>query len=241
MLVTLSFDGTAYHGWQVQNNAVTVQSVVQDAVESVFGSRLNVTGCSRTDSGVHATMFCFHLDAPDMIPADRLPFALNARLPNDIVAIGCREVEPDFHARYSAKGKQYVYRMYDGEYADPLLDRYSLHHRGKLDENLLNKAARCYLGKHDFGAFCASGSSVEDHVRTVFESKVERHGRQVIFTVTADGFLYNMVRIMAGTLLEVAEGSIVAEDLPKIIESKDRSESGRTAPARGLHLKKVLY
>lgn len=240
-LIELSFDGTAYHGWQVQNNAVTVQSTVQDAVEAVYGRRLDITGCSRTDSGVHAEMFCFHMDAPALIPADRLPFALNVHLPSDIVVTGCKEVAPDFHARYQAKGKQYCYHMYDSEHANPFLDRFSFYHKGKLDENLLNKAAQSYLGKHDFSAFCASGSSVEDHVRTVFEAKVERIADEVVFSVTADGFLYNMVRIMAGTLMEVAEGSISVDDLSEIIGSKDRSKSGRTAAARGLHLKKVLY
>lgn len=241
LLIAVRYDGTDYHGWQVQPNGITVQEKVQDAVEAVFGSRLDVTGCSRTDAGVHAKMFCFHLDTDSRIPSERVPFALNAALPDSIAAYACRPVAPDFHARYSCRGKRYCYRWYDQALRDPFLERYAVQYKGRLREETMHLAAQSFLGTHDYSAFCAAGSEVEDRVRTVTEAKVERRGGKVIFSVTADGFLYNMVRIMAGTLLEISEGRRPAEGISLALASGNRELAGRTAPAKGLCLEHVYY
>ena len=241
LLITIRYDGTDYHGWQVQPNGVTVQERVQDAVEKVFGSRLDVTGCSRTDSGVHANMFCFHMDTELDIPCEKVPLALNTALPDDIAVLSCKEVGGDFHARYCAKGKRYTYRLYDSHLRDPFINRYSVQYKGKLNVDAMNSAAQNFVGKHDFSAFCASGSEVEDRVRTVYEMKVERIGNEVCVTVSADGFLYNMVRIMVGTLLEVSEGRLSAEDIKVALETGKREQAGRTAAAKGLCLDRVFY
>ncbi len=241
LLITIRYDGTDYHGWQVQPNGVTVQEKVQDAVEKVFGSRLDVTGCSRTDSGVHANMFCFHMDTELDIPCDRVPLALNVALPDDVSAIACREVKGSFHARYCAKGKRYVYRLYDRQIRDPFIDRYSVQYKGALDVECMNSAAQYFVGKHDFSAFCASGSQVEDRVRTVYDMKVERLNNEVYVSVSADGFLYNMVRIMVGTLLEVSEGKLQPESIKSALDLGKRELAGRTAAAKGLCLDRVFY
>lgn len=241
LLVTIRYDGTAYHGWQVQSNAVTVQSAVQDALEQTVGMRPNVTGCSRTDTGVHADMFCFHTDIGGSISCDRLVSALNAHLPDDIAAYDCREVPGDFHARYSCTGKRYCYRFYDGRSRNPFWMKYSSRVPVRLDESAMNEAAAHFMGRHDFAGFCSVGSSVSDTVRTVSESCVRRDGDVVIFSVAADGFLYNMVRIMAGTLLDVGMGRTAADSLPQIVASCDRKMAGATAKPHGLILDKVFY
>ena len=188
LLLTLRYDGTRYHGWQVQPNGVTVQQVMQDAVERLTGVRSGLTGCSRTDAGVHANMFCCTLDTACPLRGDKLAAALNAHLPADVAVYGCREVPADFHPRYMA-----------------------------------------------------AGSAVEDRVRTVRRCGVSRQGDLVTFTVEADGFLYNMVRIMVGTLLDMDAGRIPWDALPAILLSRDRDRAGATAPACGLILEKVFY
>lgn len=241
ILLTLRYDGTDYHGWQVQPNGITVQERLQDAVEAVFGSRLGVTGCSRTDSGVHAYMFCCHINVDSAIPCEKIVKALNVHLPFDIAVCDCIDVDGEFHARYSSKGKNYIYKMYDSDVRDPFLAGHALYYKAKLDAELMNEAARKFIGTHDFSSFCSSGSSVESNVRTVTESFVEREGKLVTFNVTANGFLYNMVRIMVGTLIRVSEGAILPDDIEAIIDAKNRSLAGPTAPAHGLYLNKVLY
>ncbi len=241
LLFTIKYDGSKYHGWQVQSNGVTVQQTVQDALESVLGTRVNVTGCSRTDSGVHANMFCFHSDIVCNIPNERFPAAINAHLPNDIAVLSCETVDSEFHARYSCKGKNYIYKIYDSDVRDPFKYGYAFHYKGNIDEVIMNDAAKHFVGKHDFSAFCSSGSSVEDTVRTVTECGVLRDGDVVTVNVSADGFLYNMVRIIVGTLIEVSEGKINIADLDYIIKSCQRNNAGRTAPACGLYLNEVFY
>ena len=241
LLVAIRFDGTAYHGWQVQPNGVTVQQRVQDAVEALFGARLDVTGCSRTDSGVHAACFCFHMDVETSLPPERLPLALNAHLPEDIAAFACLSVADDFHARYSCRGKQYVYRFYDAPCRDPFLARTAWETRRPLDVEKMRATAQAFLGTHDFTAFCASGSSVEDKVRTVSAVSVERDGPLVSFIVRADGFLYNMVRILAGTLFDASCGAASAETVARALATGQRELAGRTLPAKGLCLQRVFY
>ena len=241
LLVTMRFDGAAYHGWQVQENAVTVQQVFQNALQSLFGSRLPVTGCSRTDAGVHAEMYCCNFRTDSAISCEKIPYALNAHLPDDVGVYACREVPEDFHARYNCREKQYIYRIRNSPFRDPFLMGRALLYARELDEALLYDEAQAFLGTHDFCGFASAGGSVEDTVRTVSRVAVTREGEDVLFSVRADGFLYNMVRIMVGTLLGVAEGKIPPGSIPAILESGDRERAGVTAPPQGLYLQQVFY
>ncbi|MBE6720657.1 MAG: tRNA pseudouridine(38-40) synthase TruA [Ruminococcaceae bacterium] len=241
LLITIKYDGTAYHGWQVQQNAITVQEEFQNAVEKVFGKRLDVRGCSRTDSGVHANMYCLTLDTDMNISDEGVVMALNTKLPRDISALSCKEVAADFHPRYSCKTKEYVYKIYNGKIRDPFCDKYAYHYRFPLDADYLNSEAKHFLGTHDYSGFCSVKSDVEDTVRTITKAQVKRYGDFVIFTFEGDGFLYNMVRIMVGTLLFVSEGKIKAGELADVIDSKERTRAGKTAPPHGLYLNKVNY
>ena len=237
----LAFDGTAYHGWQIQANAVTVQSTLLECASRVTGGRPNIIGCSRTDAGVHARAFCCNFKTESAIPCDRLVAALNSYLPDDICVKSCVEVLPDFHARYSCVSKEYVYRILNSAIPDPFDYKYTLRCRYPIDENRLALMARAFEGRHDFAAFRAAGSPGGGTVRTVHSFRVERLGDEVRFTVEADGFLYNMVRIMAGTLLESSRPDSVLLPIEEIILSKNRALAGSTLPARGLCLVKANY
>ena len=241
LFLTISFDGTAYHGWQVQNNAVTVQETLQDALEQICSNRDNVVGCSRTDAGVHANMYCCNIRTQSAIPCEKLVGALNALLPRDIAALSCEEVDWNFHARYDCKSKEYIYKIWNSPNKNPFLFGYSLHHKYPLDFEMLDRQAKDFIGTHDFSSFCAAGSSVEDTVRTVMNASVEREGDMITFRVEADGFLYNMVRIMVGTLIDIARGKIPQNSIPQIIEARNRFAAGQTAPARGLYLNNIHY
>ncbi|MCC8023032.1 MAG: tRNA pseudouridine(38-40) synthase TruA [Clostridiales bacterium] len=241
LLLTLRYDGTAYHGWQVQKNALSVQEVFQDAVEAVFGARLDVVGCSRTDSGVHANQYCVSLKTRRDIPERGIVYALNTKLPKDIAVTDCRQVPDDFHARYSCKSKQYIYKIYNGSIRDPFWDRYAYFYPWPVAAGLLNREAQAFVGEHDFRGFCSAGGKLDDTVRRVHACSVHRDGDMVYFTVEADGFLYNMVRIMAGTLLFISQGRIAPDALPEIIASADRLRAGKTAPAQGLYLNRGKY
>ncbi len=241
MLLTLAFDGTAYHGWQVQANALTVQQTLQEALERVLGSRPDVTGCSRTDAGVHARMFCCGLRTESRISGSRLVHALNACLPDDIAVYGCADVPDDFHARYDCVSKEYIYTIRNSSVRDPFDYKFSYRYKHKIDERLLQNEASAFLGTHDFKSFCAAGSAVKDTVRTVRSFTVKREEDHVLFTVEADGFLYNMVRIMVGTLIGIQQGKLGQESVAGIINAKDRSKAGVTVPAKGLSLNRVCY
>lgn len=241
LLLKITYDGTNYHGWQVQPNGVTVQEKIQDAIEKITSVRENVTGCSRTDAGVHANDFCCNFRTESKMDCFRLSGALNAVLPMDIRVKECTEVDPLFHARYSCKGKRYIYKIWNGKYQNPFYLNYACYYRPQLDEVLLNEAGVAFLGTHDFSSFCASGSAVTDTVRRITEFGVRRDGDFVTVCVSGDGFLYNMVRIMVGTLFEIAENKINPDEISGIISDCDRQRAGRTAPPQGLYLDKVFY
>ncbi|MEE1186807.1 MAG: tRNA pseudouridine(38-40) synthase TruA [Acutalibacteraceae bacterium] len=225
----------------MQKNADTIQANVQKALEKVLSYRPNVTGCSRTDAGVHANMFCCHFNSDTDISVDKLPVALNAHLPQDIRVLKCEHVNNDFHSRYSCKAKNYIYKIYNSNIDSPFLYKYSLKYSKKIDIALLDKEAKDFIGTYDFSAFCASKSSIEDKTRTVKEFDVFEKDDIIIFSVTADGFLYNMVRIMVGTLLAINENKIQKGTIKDIIKSKQRNNAGKTAPAHALYLNKVYY
>ena len=242
LLLKLAYDGTRYHGWQIQENAVTVQQVFQEALCKVTGRQEDLKACSRTDTGVHAREFCVSLKTESPIPEERLVAALNHYLPQDVAVRSCQRVGEDFHARYSCKGKEYCYEIWNHPVREPFLAGRALHYWYPIDEALLDQAARHYLGSHDFSSFCTLDKRERgDLTRRVFTSRVERRGDLVVFTVGADGFLYNMVRIMVGTLLRVQQGKFSPEDIPAILEAKDRKAAGPTAPACGLYLNRVFY
>ena len=241
-LLTLCFDGTNYHGWQVQPNGITVQQVLQEALYTITGpTTCNVTGCSRTDSGVHARMFCCHFDADTAILPHKLADALNARLPKDIAVTDCREVAGDFHARYAVWSKEYVYQIYNQPRRNPFYEKYALHIKQPINIERLQEACNAFVGTHDFIGFSSSGRTVVDTVRTVYNCGIVQEGDLLRFYISANGFLYNMVRIIVGTLLYVHEDKILPSDIPQIILSKDRTRAGATAPPQGLFLNKVIY
>lgn len=241
--ITIMYDGKEFHGWQIQKNALSVQETFQKALINIIGDDIDVKGCSRTDSGVHANMYCIGLKTSHRIPPERLKAALNRFLPQTIVVTDCEDMPLDFHPRYDCKRKQYIYKIWNNEVRNPFYEGYALHYRYKnLNEELLDAAARQYVGRHDFTSFCTPDNRRPgDMHRTVYFAGVQREGDMVTYTVEADGFLYNMVRIMVGTLLRVAQGKIAPDDIPYIIEQKDRHFAGPTAPACGLYLNKVFY
>ena len=241
ILLTISYDGTAYHGWQVQPNGITVQETVQNALYKLLGERPALTGCSRTDAGVHAREFCSHLDCEEKFPESAFLRGLDALLPPDISVKAAREVPPDFHARYNASGKTYAYYILNSERRDPFLSRYAWRIERGLDLKRINAFCGEIVGTHDFYAFSSSGRTVEDTVRTVKECYALREGDKVILKITADGFLYNMVRIIVGTAVAVSDGKIEPEFTKEILTSKNRALAGQTAPPQGLFLEKVWY
>lgn len=242
LMLTICYDGAGYHGWQIQQNAVSVQQVFQEALVRVLHEKPDIKGCSRTDSFVHAREYCISLKTEHTIPCARLLGALNHFLPEEIAVLDCREVSPDFHARYSCTGKEYVYQIWNNPVRNPFLNHRALHYWYALDLDKLNEAAACYLGAHDFSSFCTLDARERGNmVRTVTKAECGREGDLVTFTVAADGFLYNMVRIMVGTLLRVAQGKLQPRDIPGIIEAKDRKAAGPTAPPCGLYLNHVYY
>lgn len=241
LLITIRYLGSGYHGFQVQDNALTVCQVFQDGVEKLLGRRWDVKGCSRTDSGVHAGRFCLSMLTDSPIPCMGLVRGLNSVLPPDVAVLDCREVPEDFHARYSCRGKRYAYRFHNSLLRDPFLEG-RVYRCGKpLDDVAMDRAAKAFLGTHDFSAFCSAGGSVEDKERTIFQADVRRQGELVTYTVTGDGFLYNMVRIMAGTLLRVGEGRMAPEEMSQVIRSRERSRAGDTLPPWGLFLEEIYY
>lgn len=240
-MLELSFDGTAYHGWQIQPNAITVQACVEGALLKLLGKKTAVTSCSRTDAGVHARQFFCHLDCEDSIPDSAFLRGLNSYLPNDIVVKSVKEVEHDFHARYNALGKTYVYNILNSSKKDAFLSRYSWQIERKLNIDIMNEFCKKLIGTHDFYAFSSSGRSVEDTVRTVSDCFVEKKDDMVRLTVTANGFLYNMVRIIVGTAIEVSDGKIKPEEITEVFENRKRESLGITAPPVGLFLEKVYY
>lgn len=241
VLVKIAFDGTNYRGFQIQNDAVTVFGTFQQALLRILGHETRIKGCSRTDSGVHAKCFYLSFDTQKQLDLRRLPLALNGNLPPDIRALEAVQVPDGFHARYNAKGKEYTYYILNSHIDSPFFNGYYYKVAAPLDVESMQQAAKNFVGKWDFSAFMSKNSSVTDFVRAVYYADVKKDGDMIKFVVRADGFLYNMVRIMAGTLVSVGRGQIKAEDIPRIIQGCDRSAAGPTAPAQGLFLTDVFY
>lgn len=241
LLLVLRYVGTRYHGFQVQENAPSVCAAFQDGVEALLGKRWDVKGCSRTDAGVHANRFYLSMQTDSTIPCQGLVRGLNTKLPPDLAVLDCVQVPLDFHARYSALGKRYLYLFHNHQVRDPFLEGRVYRVGRPLDADRMNLAAQRFVGSHDFSAFCAAGGSVEDKRRTIARASVCRRGDLVTFLVEGDGFLYNMVRIMAGTLLEAGFGGLSPQELSAIVDSRDRTRAGTTLPPWGLYLDQVFY
>lgn len=240
-LFCISFNGTGYCGWQVQKNGISVQEVVQDAIERVIGVRGDVVSCSRTDSKVHANNFYFHMDLSIKIELKKLKFAINNALPLDVCLKNIKIVDNSFHARYSAKRKEYIYKVWTKDVKNPFLKGLVLNYNRRVDLEKVKKAAKFFLGEHDFTSFCNVKSDVKNKVRTIYFIDIFFEEDILIFKIVGDGFLYNMVRIIVGTLLEVSEGNLNYLDIQKIIDKKDRKFAGRTIKADGLYLNDVIY
>lgn len=237
----ISYDGTAYHGFQIQKNAVTVQEILEKSLAGITGETISVTGCSRTDAGVHALNYVCNFKSNTKIPCDKLPYALNVKLPADISCISAEDADDDFHSRFSAKSKIYVYKIYNAPLRNALKYKYSWHYPYKTDVNLMKKACGYFLGEHDFKAFMASGGQQKTTVKTIYSLDVEAVGCDIEIKIHANGYLYNMVRIIAGTLVYVGNGKISANEIEDIIKSGDRTRAGITAPPQGLFLNRVFY
>lgn len=244
ILLTLSFDGRNYCGWQVQKNGPSVQAAVQDALERLLGRRPPLTGCGRTDSGVHALRYYAAFSSDSGLPCQSMAKALGALLPSDISVRDARCVPERFHPRYDAAQKEYVYLIYTERTRNPFYEGLRLHYPYAFNAPMLDRAAQAFVGRHDFAGFCAAGGSVKDTVRTIYSFSVCRDERDTglaRIAVRGDGFLYNMVRILAGTLFYAAQGKILPDELPQLLASRDRSKAGPTAPACGLYLSEVWY
>ncbi len=249
VLLTIAYNGKNYHGYQLQQELPTVALMLNRAVNDAFGFECNVTGCSRTDAGVHALGFCASVepksDEDDItVPIDKVPIAINIKLPPDISILEAKEVPLDFHPRYDVVCKEYIYKIHASRIKNPFYDGLALEYGREISDTGLEKmnlAAQYFVGTHKFDAFMAQGSQIEDTERTVYEAKVYRNGDFVEFSVIADGFLYNMVRIMVGTLLRVECGKLLPEEIPGIINSQNRENAGFTAKPDGLYLRKIIY
>lgn len=237
----LMYVGTAYHGWQIQKNAVTVEETLEKAIASVVGHPVKCTGAGRTDAGVHAENYIANFRTTSTIPCDRLPLAVNTRLPEDIVVVKATEVHDGFNAIGSCIKKEYTYRIYNSRIKNPFYVHRAYFYPKKLDEALMDRAARMFEGTHDFAAVRSVGTNVRSTVRTVHYCRVTRNGELLELKVCADGFLYNMVRAITGTVLYAAEGKLTPEDIPEILDSGNRTLAGPTAPPGGLYLTRVWY
>lgn len=237
----IAYDGTDYVGWQTQPNGVAVQEVIERAILEVTGERVSLQGSGRTDSGVHARAQAAHFDTSARMAADKFAIALNTHLPADIRVLYSEEAEPDFHARFSAKEKQYRYFVQTGPHADVFARKYSLHAYMPLDFDSMNEAAALAVGTHDFSAFMSTGREVESAVRTISLSHWERQGRFLVYSVQGNGFLYNMVRILVGTMLGMGSGRLPRDSMEKALVTLSRRDAGPTAPPHGLMLWRVKY
>lgn len=241
VMLTVAYDGTNYHGWQLQPNVVTIESVLNEALSSLFKENIKVIGASRTDTGVHALGNIAVFDTNARMPAEKVSYALNQRLPEDIRIQDSVEVPLDFHPRHQNSKKTYEYRILNSEFPMPVYRLYAHFTYVSLDIEQMQRAADYLKGEHDFKSFCSVNTVAETTVRTIYDISVEKSGDMISIRVTGSGFLYNMVRIIAGTLMEVGRGNIMPEKMPDILNALDRTKAGPTAPACGLTLVKYEY
>lgn len=241
--VCIAYNGAAYHGFQRQSNAVTIQQTIEERLKKLLKTEITINGCSRTDTGVHAREFFFSFKTDAKIPCEGFVLGMNALLPDDIAVLSCEDTDENFHARFSAKGKEYVYRVKNTPQRDVFTDKLALWYHGELDEKKMNKAAKLFIGEHDFAAFCKAEAKehLKSTVREIYDFSVRRENDEIIFTVSGSGFLHNMVRIMVGTLIYVSEEKRTEADILRSLETGERETAGKTIDPRGLYLNKVFY
>lgn len=237
----LCYNGSAYHGWQVQKTESTVAETLEKGLSMVCGERIHLIGCGRTDAGVHAERYIANFHTASRIPTERLPFAVNTHTPEDIVVQNAWEVAEDFNAIGSCLKKEYTYRIYNARFNNPFYVNRAYFYPKRLDEAVMDAAARRFEGTHDFAAVRSVGTKVRSTVRTVYYCRVRRSGELLELKVCANGFLYNMVRAITGTVLYAAEGKLKPEDIPVILESGNRTLAGPTVPPGGLYLTRLWY
>lgn len=237
----IEYEGTAYSGWQRQKNARSIQQLLEEALEKITGAKTTVHGSGRTDAGVHAMRQTAHFDTDSALPPERFAYALNYYLPPDIRVLSSRSVPDDFHARYSASGKTYRYTFRNDQQQSALYRHFTAHVREPLDLDRMRAAARHLVGTHDFASFTAHSGPDKNTVRTIEHIDIQRSGPYVTIEITGNGFLHNMVRIIAGTLAEVGKGAMAPEQVPLILYALDRAQAGPTAPAAGLILIEARY
>ena len=239
--LTIEYDGKDFNGWQKQPSKLNIQGEIERAIEEITGEKIELIASGRTDAGVHALGQVANFKTNSSIPVSKIPIALNTKLKRSIRIIKAEEVEENFHSRYNCKRKTYRYIINNSENGTAVYRNLQYNFSEKLDEGKMNKAIQYFIGEHDFKAFKASGTSSKSSVREIYSGKVEKNGEIVIIEITGNGFLYNMVRIIAGTLLDVGIGKIKPEEIPNIIKSKNREKAGKTLPPQGLYLVKVEY
>lgn len=239
--LVVAYDGTDYCGFQVQNNGPTIEGELNRVLSELFGEDIRVIGASRTDSGVHAYCNVAVFDTEARMPAKKMIYAINQRLPEDIRVQSSCEVAPNFHPRHTDTRKTYEYHIYNAPVQNPMKRRFALWNYHNLDVNRMKEAATYLVGEHDFKSFCSADSQVESTVRTIYDLSVTQNGEDIVISVSGNGFLYNMVRIIAGTLLEAGKGKIEPNAMGTILEARDRQAAGPTAPAHGLTLVKYEF
>jgi tRNA pseudouridine38-40 synthase len=239
--IIIEYDGSNYCGWQRQENGISVQQKLEEAVVSITKEKSVLIGASRTDAGVHALGQSGNFHTNSSIPIEKFAFAINSVLPMDISVIKAIERKNDFHSRYHARQKTYVYQIFTRRIASPFLKNYAYHCLYDLDFEKMREASKYIVGEHDFTAFMASGSQSKIFVRTIYEINIQKENDLILIEVTGNGFLYNMVRILSGTLLYAAIGKMKPSDIKTIIQNKDRTLAGATLPACGLYLKEIVY
>ena len=237
----LRYDGSRYHGWQVQKNAITVAQTMEEALAKVCGERGKLTGCGRTDAGVHALRYCANFHSDCTVPVDRMPLAVNSRLPDDIAVVDAVEVPDDFNAIGSCVKKEYVYKILNSRIPDPFLADRVCFYPQRLDISLMQAAARAFEGTHDFKAVRSEGTQTKTTVRTVYWCRAEKDGDLITVSICANGFLYNMCRAMVGTMVYASYGKLIPEEIPALLEKRDRRLTGPTMPPQGLYLNRVWY
>ncbi len=237
----IEYDGKDFNGWQKQPNRLNIQGEIERAIEEITGEKVELIASGRTDAGVHALGQIANFKTNSNIPIEKIPIALNTKLKRSIRIIDAKEVEENFHSRYHCKRKTYRYVINNSVNGTAIYRNLQYNFSEKLDEKVMNKAIKFFIGEHDFKGFKASGTSSKSSVRTIYSGKVERNGDLIIIEITGNGFLYNMVRIIAGTLIEVGLGKIKPDEIESIIKLKDRTKAGKTLPPQGLYLVNVEY
>jgi len=239
--IIIEYDGSGYCGWQRQKNGISIQQKIEEALENVFGEKISIIGAGRTDAGVHAFNQSANFFLKSNILTEKLPFALNSSLPNDIRVVKALERDSNFHSRFDAKEKTYIYKIYNRRIASPFLTKYAYYCPIEIDINKMIAASSFMKGKHDFTAFAASGGQSKTFIRNIYDIKINKEDDIISISVRGNSFLYNMVRIIAGTLLYAGIGKIDCAHIEHIIKSKDRTKAGPTLPACGLYLKEIIY